>query len=923
MASTQFDRDGNGNDQLAYSEQVNHTDGIGKTVTTKNWYDGAGRVVRSGVGAGLSPGGFDMIGIVYDSLGRESKRSNPYSGDSSGNGTPQYWTTSQYDVLSRVKLVTFPDGQTAETTHAGGSPGVGATVTVKDQAGRERKSEVDGLGRVVKVTEENPDSGQMDSAYVTTYTYDALDNLKQVSQGTQSRNFNYDALSRLISQTTPEAGTVTFTYTTFDAVATRTDARGVVTTYGYDSLNRLQTISYNTSGAPGVAATPGVTISYKATSPGYGQISSVTDATGGESFAYDSLGRVSSKTRTIDSRSYQTQYLYNNASQITTLIYPSGKRVRVNRDSQGRMSGIDKVDSSGNVLASYMSGVAYNSAGVVSGFSLGNGVTEGFTYNNRLQMETQKVTKAGGPQGGLMSLTYGYESATGQMGMSTSAGNTGQLVSITGTVNGANRDQAFTYDNVGRLKTATGWGTWQRRYAYDRFGNRTGMWNATSGGTQLQSITIASVNSVVNNRIANVNGVSYTYDASGNVTWDGGYNFAYDGESRQVSVNSGGTASYGYDNSGRRVKKVAGGVTTHYVWEGSQVIAEYNGSTGALISENIYAGTKMVAREQAGVTRYFHQDRLSTRLITDGTGNAVGTEDYLPFGEEAGVVGESEKHRFTNYERDGETGTDYAVNQQYQMSAGRYMQVDPISGEIDDPQSFNRYSYVGNDPINFADPSGLKSWCFGNHVWLIDISRATGEVVGVRYGGFIADFCVDVPESDPCFNKLEKAFGGNAVGSDHHSFPGQKHPDPYYGTKAHINAGADGKGQTNIYVPAGFAYGVWLDDKLNSTAYFYYGNKGPGIFGLKNVTLLIQHLANPNREGRSNRFKTGPVENGRVYIGTTGGFDGGGIQRSTVHVHIELFRGEGLPPLRKDVTDEKQQTYRNARRIPWREAFCK
>ena len=191
------------------------------------------------------------------------------------------------------------------------------------------------------------------------------------------------------------------------------------------------------------------------------------------------------------------------------------------------------------------------------------------------------------------------------------------------------------------------------------------------------------------------------------MTNDGAHAYAYDGEGRQTSVDSGATATTVDDASNQRVKKVIGGVTTHYVWEGGQVIAEYNGTRGALISEYIYAGSRMVARDQGGTLRYYHQDRLSTRLITDSSGTVMGTEDHMPFGEEAGVIAESEKHRFTNYERDSESNTDYAINRQHQYANGKFMQADRVAGHIGNPQSLNRYSYSLNDPVNVADPRGL------------------------------------------------------------------------------------------------------------------------------------------------------------------------------------------------------------------------
>jgi RHS repeat-associated protein len=260
------------------------------------------------------------------------------------------------------------------------------------------------------------------------------------------------------------------------------------------------------------------------------------------------------------------------------------------------------------------------------------------------------------------------------------------------------------------LATATGKGLWGQSYSYARWGNRTSVRNTISG-QDIQNVTLqpqqGAPAGVPSNQIATVNGVSYSYDASGNLTTGGGHSYQYDAESRMVTVDVN-TASSIYDSANRRVKKTAGGVTTHYVWEGSQVIAEYNSGTGALISEYVFAGSRMVAREQSGVLRYFLQDRLSTRIITDTSGNLVGREDHLPFGEDAGTgSGESEKHRFTSYERDAESNTDYAINRQYSNSAGRFNRPDPLAGNIADPQSLNRYAYVRNDPVNATDPLGL------------------------------------------------------------------------------------------------------------------------------------------------------------------------------------------------------------------------
>jgi RHS repeat-associated protein len=306
------------------------------------------------------------------------------------------------------------------------------------------------------------------------------------------------------------------------------------------------------------------------------------------------------------------------------------------------------------------------------------------------------VTKGGAT---LMSLSYGYNAGAGQMGSGSTPGNSGQVVSVTGTINGQNRNQTFSYDNVKRLVTATGWGAWARKFDYDKLGNRTAVWDAVSGGNPLQNTVIQQVAGIKTNRIESVNGTAFSYDASGNVTGDGARTYTYDAVSRLVSVGEPGSESYGYDAGNRRVKKVAGGVVTHYIWEGNAVIAEYErgGAT------------------QATGIRYYHPDRQSTRMITNSAGAVVGTTDQLPFGEEIAASGEVEKHKFGSYERDS-SGLDYAVNRHYDPRQGRFNQVDPLgmgAASLADPQSLNLYGYVRSDPVNSADPTGLRMELLG------------------------------------------------------------------------------------------------------------------------------------------------------------------------------------------------------------------
>jgi YD repeat-containing protein len=172
---------------------------------------------------------------------------------------------------------------------------------------------------------------------------------------------------------------------------------------------------------------------------------------------------------------------------------------------------------------------------------------------------------------------------------------------------------------------------------------------------------------VPTNRITSVtNGgttVNYTYDANGNVTNDGVHTYVYDAENRVASVDSG-TVQYRYDHQNRRVCKIAGASWTHYIWEGSQVIAEHDATTAytsnptyqvnSARADYIYSRNRLIWNRQrassgsAWTSRYYLSDRLSTRLVLDTGGNVVGRQAHLPFGEDFAETGTQEKHHFTN-----------------------------------------------------------------------------------------------------------------------------------------------------------------------------------------------------------------------------------------------------------------------------------
>jgi RHS repeat-associated protein len=195
------------------------------------------------------------------------------------------------------------------------------------------------------------------------------------------------------------------------------------------------------------------------------------------------------------------------------------------------------------------------------------------------------------------------------------------------------------------------------------------------------------------------------YDGAGNVTAVGSAQrtFGYDAENRQTSASVNGTsAMYAYDGEGRRVFRSVAGAGTYYAYDAfGTLVAEYGGTNGD-------AGTYYLTADALG----------STRLVTDATGAPKLCYDYLPFGQEigAGVDGrpancfaaDTFNTKFTGKERDAESGLDNFIARYYSSAQGRFMSADAPFNDQDpsDPQSWNLFSYVRNNPLKFTDPTG-------------------------------------------------------------------------------------------------------------------------------------------------------------------------------------------------------------------------
>lgn len=544
----------------------------------------------------------------------------------------------------------------------------------------------------------------LSAPFSTFYSYDAMDHLVLVKQGLQQRIYVYNGVGRLLSQQTPEGGPVTFAYTTSGAacstdlanVCGRTDARGLSTTYTYDGLNRLKTVTYP-------AGTPSVALNYDAGGAAafaLGRLTSMSDGTGSETYTYNQLGRTTKVAKAAGSSNYNVSYVYNYIGEVKSLTYPSSRVVTQTYDSIGRTAQI----SSGGTNYLTVPSNGLTPAGLPTAINYGNGVTAALGYNARLQLSTLDYTKGATD---LLNLTYNYnQTVNGQ------TVNNGQIQGITDT-RGVAFSTSYAYDGLGRLQQAqtlnlTAANTWNLQWSYDRYGNRPTQ--TLLAGT----ISVTQPQLSISRTTNRISTAGYAYDANGNMTNDSIHAYAFDAENRLTTVDAGqaNTSAYSYDGKGMRVKKAvtvgSSTTTTVYVFSGSKVIAEYVG--GALSNEYVYTGGLLLATiSSGGAVKYRHPDHVAGRLETDASGVGARTFGQLPFGETWYETGATSKWKFNTYERDVESGLDYATFRYDASRLGRFMTPDPLGGGLGNPQSLNKYVYVGNDPVNAVDPLGLSS----------------------------------------------------------------------------------------------------------------------------------------------------------------------------------------------------------------------
>lgn len=353
----------------------------------------------------------------------------------------------------------------------------------------------------------------------------------------------------------------------------------------------------------------------------------------------------------------------------------------------------------------YAGSFSYAPSGAATSMQLGNGRWESTRFNSRLQ-PTKIAVDSTQLSDNILKLEYSYGTTH----------NSGNILSqqITIPTVGGNPEfvasQNYQYDSLNRLteasETVPNQTGWQQTFVYDRYGNR----RFDTAQNRTTTLPVNCATAVCNPEINQSNNrlIGTSFDSAGNTTVDANsQQYLYDGENKLVEARDAAgnlLGKYWYDGDGKRVKKYvpATGEVTVFVYDASgKTVEEYS--------------TKLSDAPQVA---YLTSDHLgSPRLNTGPSGAVVSRHDYRPFGEEIfstsrntgnGYDSDEVRKKFTKYERDEETDLDFAEARYYNSTLGRFGQTDPELGsaKASIPQSFNRYSYVLNNPLIYIDPSG-------------------------------------------------------------------------------------------------------------------------------------------------------------------------------------------------------------------------
>lgn len=517
----------------------------------------------------LVDGSRTSVATGYDALGRVAQRSAPYF-----FGSTVYWTTFTYDLLGRPLTATTPISDSSATTKTITFYYEGLTTRVVDPQSKQSAKVANVAGAMARSIDHD--------GYYQTFDYDSFGNAVRVQDSLgntlQSNTFNIRGMRT--AQIDMDAGSWTFTPNALGEITSQTDAKSQIRTFGYDLLGRLT----SRVEPEGIST---FTFGTAAASHNIGRPASISGPGYSESFTYDGIGRLQTRSITSDA-TYAFDFAYNTQGSLDTLTYPtstSSYRLKLQYEYQnGQLLRVKDFNAPTTVFWRANTTDAW---GNIIDETLGNGVKTVRGFDMAMGVLDYVQSGVGGGTG-LQNLSYTWDLM----------GNLIQRQNV-----GLSLTEGFGYDNLYRLTSTTG--TDPSTTAYDAMGNiasKTGIGTYTYHATKKHQVTATSGGALLAAQ-------SYAYDNNGNmnsragasITW-----YSYD-LPNTINAASGNSSQFFYAPDRSRWKQVA----------------SYSGTS----EQTIYIGGLVEKVTLGGATHWKHYIAGGTGVVATYIRHSTGTNE--------------------------------------------------------------------------------------------------------------------------------------------------------------------------------------------------------------------------------------------------------------------------------------------------------